>query len=153
MIPILTGLVLLAAVPTALLEIYRTGEVYVFSRRFLEELPQRLTGPGRFRFVMQPAVAIMLGVRGGLEDARAGRVPYLWGIFFHPERRQELLRSGLSQIANLIALAILLDAISQYLIYRQVHPVVACVVGPVLIVVPYSIARALSNRFARHRIR
>ena len=52
----------------------RPGGVYVFSSQFLEEL---FAGPGRFRFIMQPVLAILLGVRGGLADARAGNPTYL----------------------------------------------------------------------------
>ena len=48
-------------------------------------------------------------------------------------------------------MGILLDAISQWLILGVSHPGAALVVGPVLIVGPYSLARALSNRFARAR--
>ena len=41
------------------------------------------------------------------------------------------------------------DAVAQLLIYGQVHPGAALVVGPVLIGIPYAVARALTNRVAR----
>lgn len=65
-------LILLAALPAAVYDTIETGRVYLFSRQFIDELPQRFTGPGRFRFVLQPLVAIVLGWRSGLIDARAG---------------------------------------------------------------------------------
>ena len=142
-------LILVAAIPSALRETFETGRVYLFSRQFLEELPQRLTGPGRLRFVLQPAVAILLGWRGGLSDARAGRPPYLYGLLLGGENRKELLRSGLATIRDLLAIGIVLDAVAQLLIYGQVHPGAALVVGPVLIGIPYAVARALTNRVAR----
>ena len=70
---IVTALVLLviaAAIPAAILDTIQTGRVYLCSRQFLEELPQRFTGPERLRFIFQPVVALLLGVRGGLADAR-----------------------------------------------------------------------------------
>jgi len=141
--------ILVAAIPSALRDTFETGRVYLFSRQFLEELPQRLTGPGRLRFVLQPAVAILLGWRGGLSDARAGRPPYLYGLLLGGENRKELLRSGLATIRDLLAIGIVLDAVAQLLIYGQVHPGAALVVGPVLIGIPYAVARALTNRVAR----
>ncbi len=143
------ALILLAALPSAVRDTFETGRVYLFSRQFLEELPQRFTGPGRFRFVLQPVVAILLGCRGGLNDARAGRPAYLYGLLMGGEDRKELLRSGLAAIRDLICMGIVLDAVAQLLIYRQVHPGAALVIGPVLICLPYAVARALTNRAAR----
>jgi len=46
-------------------------------------------------------------------------------------------------------MAIVLEAVAQLLIYKQVHPGAALVLGPVLISVPHAVARALSNRWRR----
>ena len=92
----LAVLILAAAIPSAVRDTIETGRVYLFSQQFLDELPQRLTGPGRLRFLLQPLVAIVLGLRGGLSDARAGRPPYLFGLLVGGEDRKELLRSGLA---------------------------------------------------------
>lgn len=146
---LLAALILLAGLPSAVRDTLQTGRVYLFSRQFLEELPQRLTGPGRLRFIFQPAVAILLGWRGGLGDARAGRMPYLYGLLVDGAERKELARSGLTAVRNLVAVGIILDSVAQLLIYRQVHPGAALVVGPVLICVPYAVARALANRVTR----
>jgi hypothetical protein len=48
-VTVLAFLVIAIALPFAIVDIIETGRVYVFSRQFLEELPQRFTGPGRFR--------------------------------------------------------------------------------------------------------
>ena len=50
----LAVLILAAALPSAVRDTLETGRVYLFSHQFLEELPQRLTGPGRLRFLLQP---------------------------------------------------------------------------------------------------
>lgn len=144
----LTLFVLALSVPASLREAWDRGGFYVFSRAFLEDIPRRLTGPGRFRFVLQPVMAIVLGIRSGLGDARAGRPPYLWGMLFHRELRGELVRTGFESVLNLLLMGILLDSVFQWIILGASYPGAALVVGPVLIVTPYTLARALSNRFA-----
>ena len=90
----LTLLVLLVSVPGSLREAFDRGGFYLFSRAFLEDLPKRLTGPGRF--LLQPLMAIALGIRGGVADARASRAPYLMRLLTERERRDELARAGLA---------------------------------------------------------
>ncbi len=145
----LTVLVLALSVPDSLREAWERGGFYLFSHAFLEDLPKRLTGPGRFRFVLQPLIAIILGVRGGRADARAGRPPYLLGLVTDRERRRDLGRAGLGAIVNLVLMGILLDSVFQWLILGQSYPGAALVVGPVLITTPYAVARALANRATR----
>src|SRR5947209_4864259 len=144
----ITLVVLVLSVPGTVREALERGEIYLFSRAFLEDIPRRLTGPGRFRFILQPLTAIVLGIRSGLADARAGRPPYLYGVLFHPDLRRQLMTSTLESVANLLLLGILLDAVAQWLILGVSHAGAALVVGPVLIVTPYSVARALANRAA-----
>jgi hypothetical protein len=148
----LTLLVLFVSVPGALRDAYERGGFYLFSQAFLEDLPKRLTGPGRFRFVLQPLVATVLGIRSGIADARAGRPPYLLGLVTDGEHRRELMRDGLATVANLLLMGILLDSVFQWLILGQSYPGPALIVGPVLITAPYALARALSNRAARARV-
>ena len=122
--------------------------MYLFSRQFLEELPRRFTGSGRLRFILQPMFAILLGVRGGLADAKAGTQHYLFGLIFDAGRRRELLRSGAAAVETLLAMGIILDVVFQLIIYHAVHPGAALVVGPILISHPLS--RALTTRLARY---
>jgi hypothetical protein len=147
----LTALVLLVSVPGALRDAYERGGFYLFSRAFLEDLPKRLTGPGRFRFLLQPLVATLLGIRSGCADARAGRLPYLWGLVTAGPHWRELARDGLSTVANLLLMGILLDSVFQWMILGASYPGPALIVGPVLITMPYAIARALANRATRGR--
>ena len=46
-------------------------------------------------------------------------------------------------------MGIVLDAVAQLLIYGQVPPGAALVIGPVLICIPYAVTRALTNRVTR----
>jgi hypothetical protein len=147
----LTLLVFVLSAPGALADAFDRGGLYLFSKAFFEDIPARLTGPGRFRFLLQPLIAIILGIRSGLADARSGRPPYLYGLFFHSTIRRELLKSGFETVINLLLMSILMDAVFQWIILGVSHPGAALVVGPVLILGPFALARALSNRLAAKR--
>jgi hypothetical protein len=125
----LTLAALLITVPGAMRETREQGEFYLFSWRFLADLPGRLAGPGRMRFLLQPAMAIALGLRDGRADAKAGR-----GFRVLPA------------LANLLLMAILLDVIFQWAILGAAYPFAALVVGPVLITIPYVLSRRLARR-------
>jgi len=142
-------LILVAVTPRAILRILETGDLYLFTDQFFQDILARLSGPGRLRFIFQPIVAIILGTRSGMKDATAGLPPFLWALLFHKQHRRELFRSTFASVRNLLAIAILLDLILQFLIFHEVRPGAALVVGPLLIGVPYVVSRALSNRIWR----
>ncbi len=142
---------LVVTLPFAVAETFSRGELYLFSHRLLGDMVARLHGPGRLRFILQPIFAISFGTRDGLKDARAGRLPFLWGLVFDRGDRPALMRSALTSICDLVAIAILFDIAAQLLIFRMVHPGAALLLGPVLIAVPYSCARVLTNCLIRSR--
>ena len=148
-VAVLALLVIAAAIPFAIVDTIEKGRVYLFSSQFLEELPQRFSGTGRFRFILQPLLAILLGVRGGIADVKAGNPPYLFGLFFTSGQRRNLLRNAGEAIGILLALGIILDVVFQLILYREVHPGAALLIGPILICTPYAISRALTNRSVR----
>jgi hypothetical protein len=148
-VTVLALLVIAIALLFAIMDTIETGRVYLFSKQFLEELPQRFTGPGRLRFILQPMIAIVFGIRGGLADAKAGNPPYLFRLILDAGRRRELLRSGVAAIRNLVALGIIMDIVFQLVLYRSVHPGAAVVIGPILICFPYAVSRALTARATR----
>jgi hypothetical protein len=141
--------VLLITLPGAIRRIVQSGDLYLFTRHFFDDLLARFSGPGRLRFLLQPTVAILLGSRDGRKDARMGLPPYLWALAFHGEHRSALLRGTFTSIREIVAVAILLDVLSQYLIFREIHPGAAILLGPVLIGMPYMVSRAFANRLAR----
>jgi len=145
-VTVLALLVIVIALPFAITDTIETGRLYVFSRQFLEELPQRFTGAGRLRFILQPMIAVILGIRGGLADAKAGNHPYIFGLLFGAGTRRELLRSGVAAIRNMVALGIIMDIAFQLVLYHSVHPGAAVVIGPILICFPYALSRALTTR-------
>ena len=144
----LTLAVLGISVPGALRDAATHGGFYVFSVRFLEDIPKRLLGPGRFRFILQPAAAIFIGWRAGRADGRAGRPPYLRALLLHAEHRAAMARETIEGIAVLLLMGILLDSIAQWAILGISYPGAALVVGPVLIAFPYAAARAAGGRLA-----
>ncbi len=144
----LTAIAVVVSLPGALRESLARGEIYLFSSRLFADLPARLAGPGRFRFLLQPLVSALLGVRDGRNDARGGRPPFLLALVARSGGRRELARSALATVANIFLMAILLDLVAQWLILGVAYPAAALIVGPLLVFVPYSLARAFANRLA-----
>ena len=147
-VAVLTLLVLAASVPGSLREAREHGGFYVFSLAFLEDIPKRLAGPGRLRFLFQPLMAILLGIRSGREDAREGRPWLFHGLLLHAEHRVALLKSTLESISILVLMGILLDSVFQWILLGISYPGAALVVGPVLITLPYAVARAVAGAVA-----
>lgn len=117
-----------------------------------EWMEAMLGGPGRLRFIIQPLVAIILGIRDGRADAAAGRPPYVFAVFFVPARRREALISGLATLTKPLVFAILVDMVLQYFIFRTVRVWHALVVGGALVALPYVVVRAVTNRIRRRRV-
>ena len=121
----------------------------LFPRSFGEGFEARITGPGKGRFVLQPLVAIALGTRDGIADAKQGKPPYYIRILFTSEPTLDLLKTSLKRIGTPLALGIVLDMILQWVIFQSVLLLPAILAGAILVALPYSLARGLSNRVAR----
>ncbi|HEY3446310.1 MAG TPA: hypothetical protein VGK67_08085 [Myxococcales bacterium] len=111
-------------------------------------MAELLNGPARLRFIIQPLLAILLGLRDSRNDAAEGREPYLLGLVFQKGRKAKLAE-GLKTFSTPLVLAVLLDAVVQYLTLRTVWVWAALVTGLLLIALPYSLARGLGNRAFR----
>jgi len=122
----------------------------VFSRVW-EQLMSRPAGPLKFRFVLQPAVAIFLAVRNGLKDSREGKPPFFWAFFLEPAQRSELLHDGWKSIGRLFLLALALDCIYQIIVLHWVYPFEALVVAIFLAIIPYVLVRGPVDRIANIR--
>jgi len=110
------------------------------------DLIARVSGPMKFRLVLQPAMAAFLAIRAGLADARAGRRPYFWTLVSDPAQRAQLAMDGLKSVGKVFALAVVLDVIYQIVVSRFVYPGEAILVAVILAIVPYLILRGLITR-------
>jgi hypothetical protein len=143
--------VILGTLPAVIQRLWQIGDPLLLTQNVAGNLMARLRGPGQFRFVLQPLMAILLGVRSGVKDARTGRPAFLWALLFHAEHRKEMWRDAIATVRDLIAVAILLDLIAQAIIFHEMRPGPALIIGPPLILIPYALSRALTNRIARRR--
>lgn len=109
----------------------------------------RPDGPLSLRFYVQPAMASLLALRAGIQDARQGRQGYLWALLTRPERRRQLLHEGWRGAMTPFLLAIVLDCIYQLMTVRFVYPLELLFTATVLALVPYALLRGPFNRLAR----
>ncbi len=114
--------------------------------RFLYQMAARLTRPFNFRFILQPVVAILLGMRDGRLDARAGNPPFVVDVMLHSSVRGQRLRNAVASTVKAVLVGIVIDALVQYLMFKAIYPVQAVLVGSLVIAVPYALARGLTNR-------
>ncbi len=114
--------------------------------RFLDNLAGRVSGPMHFRIFLQPLMAIFFAIKDGRNDAREGRAAYFWAIFTDPEHRRDLLRSGWKSVGKVFIIALILDAIYQFIELRMFYPGEALYVGFILAIVPYVLLRGPVNR-------
>ena len=117
--------------------------------RIIENLGFRITGPMKFRLVLQPLMAAFFAVRSGLKDARTGQPPYFWSLINNPSERLRMLRSGWRSVGKIFILALVLDVIYQIIETRFVYPGEAVIVAFLLAIVPYVVLRGLVTRIAR----
>lgn len=117
--------------------------------RWWLELVGRIDGPMAFRFILQPLAASIIAIRAGLKDAREGRPPYFWSIFYNPIQRRETIREGWKHIAKVFIAAIVIDSIYQIVVFRWFYPLQTLIVAIVLAVLPYLVIRGLVNRIPR----
>lgn len=109
----------------------------------------RPAGPLNVRFLIQPALASLLAVRAGLEDARARRPAFLWAAVTHRPRRRALLIGALRDLRMPLCLATALDVVYQVVVHRGVYAVELVFTVAVLALVPYVLVRGPTNRVAR----
>lgn len=117
--------------------------------RVWDNLVGRIGGAMSFRLILQPAVAIFFAIRDGRKDAREGRPPYFWTIFSDPAQRSALLHEGWKAVAKVFVMAVVIDVVYQYVVFRWFYPGEALIVAFILAFVPYLLIRGPVNRIAR----
>jgi hypothetical protein len=117
--------------------------------RFMENLVGRVSGPMKFRMLLQPLMAISFAFRDGRKDAREGKPPYGWALFTNSGHRRDMLREGWKSVGKIFILALVLDAVYQYIVLKWFYLTEALVVACVLALVPYLLLRGPINRVFR----
>jgi len=121
--------------------------------RFGNDMVGRLTGPMKFRLLLQPAMAAFFAIRSGLADARAGRPPYFWSLIRDTGEREAILKDGWKSVGRVFILAVVLDVVYQLYVLHFVYPLQAIAVAILLAIVPYVILRGLATRLFRDAAR
>jgi hypothetical protein len=117
--------------------------------RVADQLVGRVTGPMKFRLVLQPVMAAIFAIRAGLADARAGRPPYFWGMISNPDQCIPMMKDGWKGVGKVFILAVVLDVVYQIVELRFVYVGEAIIVAFVLAILPYLVLRGLVTRLAR----
>jgi hypothetical protein len=116
--------------------------------RAVENMADRVTGPMHFRLFLQPAMAIVYAIIAGLKDAKAGNLPYFWGLFTDAKNRVAMLKDGWKSVGKVFLLAIVLDVAYQIYVQQFVYPGETIIVALVLAILPYLLIRGLVTRIA-----
>jgi uncharacterized membrane protein YidH (DUF202 family) len=117
--------------------------------RFATNMVGRVTGPMKFRLVLQPAMAVFFAIRYGLVDAKAGRPPYFWALLSGSAPRAAMIKDGWKHVGRVFVLAVVLDVVYQLYVLHFVYVGEAITVAIILAIVPYLIVRGLVTRLAR----
>jgi hypothetical protein len=118
--------------------------------RIADNLMARVTGPMKFRLVLQPGMAIFLAIREGLKDARQGKPPYFWGCLTDRGERKAMLEEGWKSIGKVFTLAVVLDIVYQLIEHRwTVYLGESILVAIILAIIPYLLVRGPINRIIR----
>ncbi|WP_043414189.1 hypothetical protein [Archangium violaceum] len=113
------------------------------------EIVERPDGPMAFRFYLQPVMAMLFALRDGIKDAHTGRPAYFWALFTDRPHRRELVRSGWSSVRNVFILAVVIDLIYQFIVFKELRPIQGLLVAVLLAIVPYALLRGPVNRLTR----
>jgi hypothetical protein len=107
------------------------------------------SGKGQFRLVLQPMMAVVLGIRLGISDARAGHQPFLKRLLAGGESRWALFKESIKRALSPLALALSLDVILQRLTLGYARLLPAIIVAAVLVWIPFALVRGATTRFWR----
>jgi hypothetical protein len=117
------------------------------------EILERPGRPFAFRFYLQPLMAVLLAVRDGIRDAKAGRPAYLWSLFTDPTGRLERLRDGWRSVGKVFFVAIAIDVVYGAVVLRGLRPGAGLLIAVALAIVPYVVLRGPANRLFRRLAR
>jgi hypothetical protein len=123
---------------------------------FFESIGRDLTGRGMFggsfqiRLILQPVLAMLLGLRFGIRDAKQGYEPFLRRLAHGAGGRGALFKQSLRDAIIPLCIGFVIDSILQKLINHRIRPLAAVFVAVLLVYLPFVIVRALANRIWTH---
>ncbi|HEY6903091.1 MAG TPA: hypothetical protein VI216_02200 [Candidatus Acidoferrales bacterium] len=89
--------------------------------RFFGDLVDRISGPMKFRLVLQPLMAAFFAIRSGLNDAKAGKPPFFWSLISDPAHDADRIKDGWKSVGRVFVLALVLDVVYQIIAEHFVY--------------------------------
>lgn len=145
----MTWLVVVLAVILIGWGLLRYGWSPAVHERFWSDISDRIHGPMTFRYLLQPAMALLAAVPDGIRDARLGHKAFFWSALWDPQAPRGRLREGLVSIARVALLGISMDVIYQFKVFDRFYPAEALMMALLLAVIPYFVLRWLTEIIAR----
>ncbi len=118
-------------------------------KQAVDNLLGRASGPLHFRLILQPVMATIFAFIAARKDAAAGNPAFLMEFITNPAERGRLLRSAWQDVGKVFILALVLDGVYQYIVFKSFHVVEALIVGVVLAILPYILFRGPFTRLLR----
>jgi hypothetical protein len=119
--------------------------------RLWSDILARPGGPMTFRFILQPAMAIIAALRDGFHDARLGRRPYVWALIHgvrDSQGRSGRLWEGIVSTSRILILGVVMDIIYQWKVLDTFYPGQSAVIAILLAFIPYLLLRGPFERIA-----
>jgi hypothetical protein len=116
--------------------------------RAWQDLVDRHGGPMLFRFFLQPTMAIIAGVLGGLHDARLGRTPFMQTVLTRPTERADRVNEAVVDTSRIMLRGLIMDTIYPYIEFVTFPPGEAVILTLFLAFLPYVLLRGLVTRVA-----
>jgi hypothetical protein len=88
--------------------------------RIGSQLIARVSGPMKFRLVLQPCMAAFFAIRAGLADVKAGKPPWFWELVSNPPNARTWSRRRGSVLARCLFSRwywTLCTSLSSYILY------------------------------------
>lgn len=120
------------------------------TQRFWTDMIQRPNGPYGFRFILQPAMAVITATVDGIKDARGGRSPYFWSVVHDPVRRAARLHEGIRATQRILLIGLAMELMYQLPRFKTFYVGEAALLIFTLCFVPYLLLRGPIARVAKH---